>query len=571
MQPRTKAAIPVFTLTLAMAFIAFIPQLSLIYQRGNEWNGTYTPMQGDEFLYSAYVNSLRVGSSRRNDPFGPTADIRHESTFSIQFLPALLLSSLGVSAATSFIFLNLCAVVLATLSLFWLLSLIIESRNLAVAGAAFVLCCGTLITGNGIGALLLGLDVNFMGLLFLRRYNPSATFFLAFLFCGCVWRLLVTQRKIYLAGAAGLFAVLVFSYVYLWTACLTLACCIVGLWAWLRGVNLKQVFAMFGLMALPLIPYCYLLSRRHVNLEQAQTLVSTHAPDLFRVPEVIGLIVIGFLIVSKRRLDHDIAIAAFALMPLIVFNQRIITGYSLQPYHFELFIANYSCLIAVVALMATTRFKRALLWLAPFSLVLGVLEMTLPAVASHPSEEDALVPAFKVLKDKPRGIVFSPEIQVMRMLPTWANQGTLLDIGGVDFGRISKEERKELLFAYLYYCNVTRLEHALNTKTFLASYTASAVFGHERILEFLGAGAPVQADDIQKASQEYDLYVSSFNSSTARRHLIDYAIAPESSDLTVLDRWYHRDLLQRTDTMLVYLLTPKEYPITQYQSPSFRR
>jgi hypothetical protein len=97
------------------------------------------------------------------------------------------------------------------------------------------------------------------------------------------------------------------------------------------------------------------------------------------------------------------------------------------------------------------------------------------------------------------------------------------------------------------------------------------VFGHERILEFLGAGAPIQADDIQKASQEYDLYVSSFNSSTARRHLIDYAIAPESSDLTVLDRWYHRDLLQRTDTMLVYLLTPKEYPITQYQSPSFRR
>ena len=35
-------------------------------------------------------------------------------------------------------------------------------------------------------------------------------------------------------------------------------------------------------------------------------------------------------------------------MPFVVFNQQVITGYSLQPFHYESFIANYVALVGAV-------------------------------------------------------------------------------------------------------------------------------------------------------------------------------------------------------------------------------
>src|SRR5688572_9129140 len=77
---------------LGMVLLSLLPQLHLWIVRGREWNGAYVSPQGDEPLYSAYINALIDGRSRKNDPFGGRDDTSNsplpESTFSIQFVPA---------------------------------------------------------------------------------------------------------------------------------------------------------------------------------------------------------------------------------------------------------------------------------------------------------------------------------------------------------------------------------------------------------------------------------------------------------------------------------------------------
>ncbi len=76
----------------AIMLLALIPQIHLWYVGGTNWNGTDASVQGDEFLYSAYINALIDGRPRRNDSFAGqdnrTMSPLPESSFSIQFMPA---------------------------------------------------------------------------------------------------------------------------------------------------------------------------------------------------------------------------------------------------------------------------------------------------------------------------------------------------------------------------------------------------------------------------------------------------------------------------------------------------
>lgn len=197
--------------------------------------------------------------------------------------------------------------------------------------------------------------------------------------------------------------------------------------------------------------------------------------------------------------------------------------------------------------------------MSAFCLAFGALEMIIPSLSDSDIEVDKLVPVFKALNNHPRGTVFSPDIQVMRMLPTWANQGTLLDIGGSDFADVSRAERKELLFAYLYYSNVSTLQEALTSKTFLAPYAASTVFGKERTRPALQTreSRPITLADIEEASREYAIYTECFDRRSAQRHLITYLVADDAADLSNVDRWYDRVMVEKLGSVSIYLLSIK--------------
>src|ERR1044071_634365 len=130
---------------IAILVLSLAPQLHLWLTRGSGWNGAYAGIQGDEFLYSAYINALLHGRSRRNDPFAgrdttPTSPLP-ESTFSIQFIPSYLITAMGrifgASSATLFIAWIAIGGVLAGLAVLFLLTTITSNRLLSSVGMLF--------------------------------------------------------------------------------------------------------------------------------------------------------------------------------------------------------------------------------------------------------------------------------------------------------------------------------------------------------------------------------------------------------------------------------------------------
>src|SRR6185503_17461200 len=90
------------------------------------------------------------------------------------------------------------------------------------------------------------------------------------------------------------------------------------------------------------------------TIDEDQALTFSRAPDLLRVTEIISLLVILILLVQvkRRRIDwrspEALFVIACAVSPFVVFNQQVITGISLQAFHYEQFIINYVVLVSLV-------------------------------------------------------------------------------------------------------------------------------------------------------------------------------------------------------------------------------
>jgi hypothetical protein len=594
---------------LAMVLLSLIPQLHLWLVRGQDWNGAYVSLQGDEPFYSAYINTLIDGRARRNDPYAGKDNSAlsplPESTFSIQFIPAYFISFLarasGASASTALIVLLGAAGFFASLSIFWLLNNVLDDSRLAAAGTLFVLCLGALAGGHGLLGLLLKTDLSIPGLPFLRRYQPAAGFPLFFVFNALVWRALTgrSRRSLFVfAVLAGLtLAVLVFSYLYLWTAAAAWLTCIGLLWICFRPSDRRQTLSVVGIVGaittLALVPYVYLVSQRPPSLDEQQTLVSTHRPDLLHVSEMLGALILILFVFSiwRRKIEMRDSLtlfaASFALLPFVVFNQQILTGKMMQVYHYEAFIVNYSLLVGLLitlTLLWKTLPGRLLLWIAALAFSWGVVEVGLPSRLNFvPAAvvDDKIVPVLLRLKQlskedgteaglRERGeastIVFSPQLAVTLLQPTWTSQGTLIDMGGLDFGSVSREARKEFFYMHLYYskADIQALRNALNgipDDPSMNYYARSVIFGHDRIVPALSSDfKPIEPDEVEQEVRRYETFANSFSREEARRRPITYAVVPVegSFDFTNLDRWYERDAGERFGDYALYRLKLRE-------------
>src|SRR5258706_6214039 len=472
--------------SLAMVLLSLIPQINLWIVRGRDWNGVYVSPTGDEAIYSAYINALIAGRPRKNDPFTgkdstPKSPLP-ESAFSIQFIPAYAIAisarTFHVSASTAFIGLSCVAGFLASMSVFLLINAIVDHPRLAAAGTFFVLCLGGAAGGSGLLGTLLENELSSPMLPFHRRYQPAAAFTLYFVFSTLVWYSLtnhVKGRARVSIGFAGLtLAILIFSYFYLWTAAAAWVGCIGVLWFCFRPNDRRRTLAMLTSIAIvtsvALVPYVYLVLHRSPSMDEETALVSTHQLDLFRLPEVLGVVILIalFLGVWRGRIlanqPQAIYAASLAVLPLVLLNQQVLTGRSMQPHHFAHFVVNYTVLLGVVLcvpLLWKTISPRMLVWAAALFFSWGFVEVSLPCrLASVPLAitRDQMIPIFLRLKElsnqdgtvdglrtegQARALVFSPNIGVTALLPTWTSQGTLLDMRGLDFGTVTAEERRE--------------------------------------------------------------------------------------------------------------------------------
>ncbi len=578
---------------LAVTLIALYPQAKFQAARGHDWQGSYAVSQADEPLYAAYLNALIEGRPRRNNPLNnrdltPAGQPLPESYCSIQFVPAYLLAlparALGLTTSQVFIALAPIAAFLTTLALFWLIATVTGNERLASVGALCVLCFGTLAAGEGAGRLLLGLRTWYDCFPFLRRYQPAPIFPLFFIFCACAWHALTREWRAarWHALSAGLsFVLLVFSYFYLWTAAAAWLACLALLWLIARRASWRELtmrLAPIVTLALAaLVPYGLLMARRVASTDQVLLMEFTRVPDLLRVPEFIGVLVLLGLTLGVRRglcdwrTPKTLFAASFALLPFVVFNQQLVTGRSLQPLHYEQFIANYAALLAVVFTLPLLGRRRPpvrahhLRIIALLACAWGFMEVgfTAHALKNYNLAHDDVVLIARSIKQQTNAaqldavppLVFTPDTPLANNLPTYS-QPILWGTHIPNFPGIAPEECRARAFQQYYYSGTSpaQLRQLLQQNEFDA---VNAIFSLERAVPVLTAHpVPLSAVEIEQATARYAQYCATFSRARAAQLRLGYAVVPvaQTIDLTNLDRWYERDAGTRIGAFTLYRL-----------------
>lgn len=582
--------------SIAMTLLALYPQATVWRGGARGWAGIYFSCHADESSYEAYIRALIDGRPRRNDPYSGRDDVASaplsESLFSIQFIPAYAIALparlLHLQVDTAFTILTALVAFASTLVLFRLIALVTNDVRVAAAGALIVLCCGALARTFISTRLTGSWSIAPAYFPFLRSYLPAAPFPLFFILCALVWRMLVSEDKrtkliaALIAGAT--FALLIFSYFYLWTAATAWLCGLALLWLIVRPEKFWRDFkyiALVNLIALlAFVPYWILLSRRATTTDVVQALARSHRPDIFRAPELIAALVLVMLAVGVWRKifqpqDRRVLFtASLALLPLAVFNQQVLTGHSLQPVHYELFIANYAALAALI-MAAALIFKRqlsvsgsktnlALASLALLALCCGVIESRY-AIKTHVEVNrirDEIKPAglrLAQLNDevKTQGrsfpIVLATNIIQADELPVYMSDAVLWSPHMRAFAGVSLPEDKERYYKLLYYTGTDEAQFADLLKN--TRIAPSTIFGWERINPRLGADPkPVTPDEIREEVRRYSDFTASFQRAQAAQPKLSYIVTPASkpADLSNLDRWYERDAGERVGNSILY-------------------
>ncbi|HEY0407391.1 MAG TPA: hypothetical protein VGC89_16785 [Pyrinomonadaceae bacterium] len=585
-----------------MMMLAAYPQLRVWTARGADGFGVYSFFSEDEAAYCAYVNALIAGRPRRNDPYTGRDDqpgqAQPESLFSVQFLPpyALCFAArlLGLSAPAIFFALTCLAALASSLALFWLMRLMTGDERLAAAATLFVLCLGTFSIVYGPVRLLFGLETtyNFSHLPFLRRYQPAAPFALLFAFCALAWRALTieSERAALLSSLfCGLvFAALVFSYFYLWTAAAAWLACVALFWLHLRPDNFRRgikrlcLVLLLSLVALP--PYFYLVSQRAPTMDTMQLLALTHAPDLSRSSERLGLILLLALIYALRRgrimLKNPLLVfaLAFALAPLIIFNQQVVTGRSLQPLHYEMYITKYLTLVSLALTVVLFRRERERARLSGRTLaVVAVIafgwgiaesviatERTLQATLARDEARPVAARLADISRSAPDprhaldSLILYTNIAYADTSPALCPQPVLWSPHIPAFSGVTWQENKERIYRLLYltgFDEASASEHELDKLDYQRAFLLRSLvgWGHANAAWTVN-WQPVKPEEIRAELRNYADYRASFDRERAAQLPLSYVVTSveEGVDFRNLDRWHERDAGERIGKFILY-------------------
>lgn len=548
--------------------VTSIPQVGLIIKRGGDWQRSYALIDFDELSYSAYLNALIHNSPRRNNPYlGRESDQRPigESYFSIQFLPAYAIAlparGLGLSTSTTLILLARLMAFAAALALFWLLFQITNDEKLSAAGTLLVLLCGRFTSESPLMAVQY-----YSSFAFLRQYLPAVPFPLFFVFSGFAWRAFVDKSKMWALAAGAVLAMLIYSYFYLWTAAAAWLFCFALLWMLARSADRTAIakclliVAAVGIAAL--LPYLHLLSQRAHSIDEDQALTFSRMPDLFRVTEIISLLIVIVLVVyiRRRRIDWTspkvLFVMACAVTPFVVFNQQVITGISLQAFHYEQFIINYVVLVALVGtyhLVWSHSKIRPIVW-AAFAICIGLVT-AVKEVHDHSTlniRRDQAKIIFEQLEmsDAYGWVIFDSSLLATSAL-TDSRVPQLWSPNMHIYGGIDDAEKIERYYQYLYLLGVGPQELADDLQN--GRQGRAAVFGLQRVNGGLSQRfAPISDAEIRTQVESYTSYINNFTQQQANRWPLAYVITIADHDFTNLDRWYQRQRVEQLAECVVY-------------------
>ncbi len=577
-----------------LAVFSLYPQFKLWYVRGADWQGAYAYNDIDEVAYASYLRALIDGRPRKNDPYTGRDDSpetpQPESLFSIQFVAPYMVAIparlVGMSASWAMTVSGALAAFLAALAVFWFLGRLSGNSLFAMAGALVVLCGGALAAGEGaFSELYHGWDYGaYPYFPFLRRYLPAIPFPFFFLLGVSVWALAgngagtekFKKQVWWVILAAFCFFVMAFSYFYIWTSAAAWLGILGLLWLILRPEGWKAGIKNFTLLAalcgLILACYAWLLSQRTETMDHVQLLVMTREPDLLRMPELISYFVLLLLILAavfkviNLRDRATVFAFSFALVPLITFNQQIVTGRSLQPIHYQVFIVNYVAafsLMFAIGVVFKNSFEK---YRKPFAVAFTVLSLaavTWGFVECHYTVRvlddanllrDESMPLARRLSelavdDKPspdanRAVVFPVDLLTGDDGPTVAPQAVLWARHQHVFAGVSWDENKERYYQTLYYMGYDEkwLDYQLKNGNFVAMI---ALFGWGRHTNRLSAEAtPLTYGEVNEEVQKFAAFYKNFDYRKATHPTLSYMVVPsdwKDFDFTNVDKWYRRD------------------------------
>ncbi|MDX6290738.1 MAG: hypothetical protein QOH42_2537 [Blastocatellia bacterium] len=557
---------PGLLVAIVLAVLTSLPQIYLCYERGSEWEGEYAYFDTDELAYSAYVNALINDRPRRNDPYTGDNSSSFETLFSIQCFPsysvAIPARILRISASTAFIILTPIITIACTLILFTLLFELTGKSLLSALGAGAVLCFGGFF-----GQAPWDFFAPHLGFPFLRRCMPAFGFPFFLAIALYVWRALVKNsvRSALLAGL--LFIILIYSYFYLWTAVAAWLMVLSAMWLVARPTDHRSIFRVLTVVGVmggaALVPYVWLLAHRSPMIDQSHLLDFTHRPDLLRGPEVYGAVIILTLLASIPSKDwrqpKSIFTLSFVVAPFVFYNQQLLTGCSLQPFHYDQFVTSYWILIAAfLALGLARRLPRLLqicLSTVGISLALGYANLVAAGRLKNNLEADrGRAVAFRL---NGTGLVFASEEHFTNSLATTVSNPVLWARYMFTFS-LSLEDQRLRFFKYLYYSNIDKdglrslLERERGTPRV-------EIFGAARANPILTRNPrPITPQDIEQAVAEYGRFSSTFGRADAVTPLLSYAIVSPTDDLSNLDKWYERDAGERVGAYNLYRLKLRE-------------
>jgi hypothetical protein len=538
------------------------------------------------------------GRPRKNDPYTGRDESpetpQPESLFSIQFAAPYTIAIpsrvLGIGTPWAMTIAGALAGFAAAFAAFWFLGMLVVDNWYAMAASLAVFCFGTLAAGEG--AVL---EIFFDGFSYpyfpgFRRYIPALAMAAFFIFVGLIWQLVSGQRSAVggqhekiphsefriphwavKALAILAFAYCVFSYFYIWTTAAALLGCIGIVWlierpeGWKRDIkNLTIVGA--GCIA-ALIPYGYLLSKRTDTMDNVQLLVLTHKPDLFRFPEYVAFAVLVLLIAGLAAKAIDLKdraaliVLAMSITVFVIFNQQVITGRSLQPIHYQVFIGNYVAGLAffsAIGILLRSKLaiagsvpKTACALLMVVAIFWGFVEChyTVRVLDEANIERDKALPLANRLgelakneTDPHRTTVLSFDGLFGDDMPSVAPQNILWARHQHVFAGLSWEESKERYFQQLYYQDIDEngLDYLLKND-FVAQI---ALFGWGRHTDRLSVEAkPLTYGEIAVEVKNYKAYRENFSKVQASNPTVSYVVVPNDNafDLSNVERWYELD------------------------------
>ena len=575
-----------------LAIFCLYPQFKMLYLRGEEWNGHYAYNDIDEVAYASYVRALVDGRPRKNDPYTGRDESpetpQPESLFSIQFAApytiAIPARVFGIGTPWAMTIAGAFAGFLAALAAFWFIGRLMGDNWYAMAASLAVFCFGTLAAGEG--AVL---EIFFDGFSYpyfpgFRRYIPALAMPAFFGFVAMIWKLVGGQQeltnpkskiqnpKLIFGGLAVLcFAYCVFSYFYIWTTAAAFLGCVVLVWlvqrpdGWRRDI--KDLAIVGAGCVLTLIPYAYLLSKRTDTMDNVQLLVNTHAPDLFRFPEYVSFAVLILLIagLASKAIDLNdrptMFVLALALVAFVIFNHQVITGRSLQPIHYQVFIGNYVAALAAMSAIGilwkkklvagkfVSRIACSALMIAAIFWGFVECHYTVRVLDDANIERDKAVPVAnrlsELVKDDPsrnRKTVLSFDGIFADDMPTLVPQNVLWARHQHVFAGLSWDESKERYFQQLYYQNVD--ERGLDYLLKNDFVSQIALFGWGRHTDRLSVESkPLTYGEVAVEVRNYKAYRENFGRAQASNPLISFVVIPNDNafDLSKVEQWYDLD------------------------------